>query len=180
MTFTTSGTFPCCSRYHYSTNKLSYKLLRKSSKGNTYLCSFKQDQKAHEAISKVLNLAGIAKEPSLEKWASMVEISDNLHVEVGLNSRQIEHTVYYSLSCLFLIPPSQLCTGENSCRGEIYRPLRCISISLEGKCITFSHGTLFFWCGRALYLSLIIAFLVGYNCLGPHACFCGFWQKTCS
>ncbi|CAH2059343.1 unnamed protein product [Thlaspi arvense] len=43
-----------------------------------------KDQKAHEAISKVLNLSGIAKEPSLEKWASMVEISDNLHVPVRI------------------------------------------------------------------------------------------------
>ncbi|CAA7040550.1 unnamed protein product [Microthlaspi erraticum] len=43
-----------------------------------------KDQKAHEAISKVLNLAGIAKEPSLEKWASMVEISDNLHVRIAV------------------------------------------------------------------------------------------------
>ncbi|KAG2326773.1 hypothetical protein Bca52824_009501 [Brassica carinata] len=43
-----------------------------------------KDQKAHEAISKVLNLAGIAKAPSLEKWASMVEISDNLHVPVRI------------------------------------------------------------------------------------------------
>ncbi|RID61828.1 hypothetical protein BRARA_E00942 [Brassica rapa] len=43
-----------------------------------------KDQNAHEPISKVLNLAGIAEEPSLEKWASMVEISDNLHVQVRI------------------------------------------------------------------------------------------------
>ncbi|CAN6832866.1 unnamed protein product [Brassica oleracea] len=41
-------------------------------------------QKAHEPISKVLKLAGMAKEPSLEKWASMVEICDNLHVQVRI------------------------------------------------------------------------------------------------
>ncbi|KAL9843027.1 putative CTP synthase (glutamine hydrolyzing) [Arabidopsis thaliana] len=43
-----------------------------------------KEQKAHEAISKVLNLSGIAKEPSLEKWASMVEISDGLNVPVRI------------------------------------------------------------------------------------------------
>ncbi|XP_013634205.1 CTP synthase isoform X2 [Brassica napus] len=41
-------------------------------------------KKAHEPISKVLKLAGMAKEPSLEKWASMVEICDNLHVQVRI------------------------------------------------------------------------------------------------
>ncbi|CAN8316273.1 unnamed protein product [Cochlearia groenlandica] len=43
-----------------------------------------KDQKAHEVISKVLKLDGIAKEPSLEKWVSMVEVSDNLHVPVRI------------------------------------------------------------------------------------------------
>lgn len=63
----------------------------------------KQNQKAHEAISKVLNLAGIAKEPSLEKWASMVEISDNLHVQVGLNSpKQITQYIIIASHVSFL------------------------------------------------------------------------------
>jgi len=58
----------------------------------------KQEQKAHEAISKVLNLSGIAKEPSLEKWASMVEISDGLNVPVSL---KCERFVYFVASmCL--------------------------------------------------------------------------------
>ncbi|KAH0911153.1 hypothetical protein HID58_034474 [Brassica napus] len=43
-----------------------------------------KDQKAHLAISKVLNLAGIVKEPSLEEWTSRAELCDNLHVPVRI------------------------------------------------------------------------------------------------
>ncbi|KAL1200429.1 hypothetical protein V5N11_034104 [Cardamine amara subsp. amara] len=43
-----------------------------------------KEHKADEAISKVLNLTGIAKEPSLEKWTSMVEFSDSLHIPVRI------------------------------------------------------------------------------------------------
>ncbi|XP_010537196.1 PREDICTED: CTP synthase 1 isoform X2 [Tarenaya hassleriana] len=43
-----------------------------------------KEQKAHEAIIRVLNLKGIAKEPALEDWSSMVKLSDELHVPVRI------------------------------------------------------------------------------------------------
>ncbi|XP_010538283.1 PREDICTED: CTP synthase-like [Tarenaya hassleriana] len=43
-----------------------------------------KEQKAHEAISKVLNLDGIAKEPSLEEWTARANLCDNLHVPVRI------------------------------------------------------------------------------------------------
>jgi CTP synthase len=46
-----------------------------------------KDQKAHLAISKVLNLASILNEPSLGEWTSRAELCDNLHVPVGLSSQ---------------------------------------------------------------------------------------------
>ncbi|KAG2685044.1 hypothetical protein I3760_10G106300 [Carya illinoinensis] len=43
-----------------------------------------RDQKAHEAILKVLNLLGEAKEPALEEWTSRAEICDKLHEPVHI------------------------------------------------------------------------------------------------
>ncbi|KAK7386610.1 hypothetical protein VNO78_26944 [Psophocarpus tetragonolobus] len=43
-----------------------------------------RDQKAHEAMFKVLNLQGVAQEPSLEEWTSRAESSDLLHEPVRI------------------------------------------------------------------------------------------------
>ncbi|CAK8562051.1 unnamed protein product [Lathyrus sativus] len=43
-----------------------------------------RDQKAHEAIFKVLNLTGIAQEPNLEEWTCRAESSDLLHEPVRI------------------------------------------------------------------------------------------------
>ncbi|XWS62310.1 hypothetical protein CRYUN_Cryun06bG0000200 [Craigia yunnanensis] len=43
-----------------------------------------RDQKAHEAIIKVLNLTGTAKEPSLKEWTTRAEICDRLHEPVRI------------------------------------------------------------------------------------------------
>ncbi|KAF5472190.1 hypothetical protein F2P56_008927, partial [Juglans regia] len=43
-----------------------------------------RDQKAHEAILKVLNLLGEAKEPALEEWTSRAAICDKLHEPVHI------------------------------------------------------------------------------------------------
>ncbi|XP_027345720.1 CTP synthase-like [Abrus precatorius] len=43
-----------------------------------------RDQKAHEAIFEVLNLDGVAQEPSLEEWISRAESSDLLHEPVRI------------------------------------------------------------------------------------------------
>ncbi|RDY04459.1 CTP synthase, partial [Mucuna pruriens] len=43
-----------------------------------------REQKAHEAIFKVLNLIGVAKEPKLEEWTCRAESSDLLHEPVRI------------------------------------------------------------------------------------------------
>ncbi|WVZ25270.1 hypothetical protein V8G54_003814 [Vigna mungo] len=43
-----------------------------------------RDQKAHEAMFKVLNLQGVAKEPNLEEWTCRAESSDLLHEPVRI------------------------------------------------------------------------------------------------
>ncbi|KAL8139051.1 hypothetical protein V2J09_005052 [Rumex salicifolius] len=43
-----------------------------------------RDQKAHEAILKVLNLSSTIKEPALKEWTSMAEIFDKLHEPVRI------------------------------------------------------------------------------------------------
>ncbi|OIV93799.1 hypothetical protein TanjilG_03762 [Lupinus angustifolius] len=43
-----------------------------------------RDQKAHEAIFKVLNLNGVAREPSLEEWTCRAEAYDLLHEPVRI------------------------------------------------------------------------------------------------
>ncbi|KAH0986178.1 hypothetical protein GBA52_013355 [Prunus armeniaca] len=43
-----------------------------------------QDQKAHEAIFKVLNLQGLTREPELDEWTSRAEICDMLHEPVRI------------------------------------------------------------------------------------------------
>ncbi|GMI73330.1 CTP synthase 1 [Hibiscus trionum] len=43
-----------------------------------------RDQKAHEAIFKVLNLPSITKEPSLKEWTTRAEICDKLHEPVRI------------------------------------------------------------------------------------------------
>ncbi|KAM7270350.1 hypothetical protein ACFE04_029564 [Oxalis oulophora] len=43
-----------------------------------------RDQKAHEAILKVLNLQGITKQPVLEEWTSRAKICDTLHDQVRI------------------------------------------------------------------------------------------------
>ncbi|XP_024020171.1 CTP synthase [Morus notabilis] len=43
-----------------------------------------RDQKAHEAIFKVLNLQSIATEPDLEEWTSRAELADLLHEPVRI------------------------------------------------------------------------------------------------
>ncbi|PON44651.1 CTP synthase [Parasponia andersonii] len=43
-----------------------------------------RDQKAHEAIFKVLNLQSTAREPDLEEWTSRAEIADVLHEPVRI------------------------------------------------------------------------------------------------
>ncbi|KAM7265838.1 hypothetical protein ACFE04_003521 [Oxalis oulophora] len=43
-----------------------------------------RDQKAHEAILKVLNLQGVTKQPSLEEWSSRAEVCDKLHDPVRI------------------------------------------------------------------------------------------------
>ncbi|KAM2496264.1 hypothetical protein COP2_037087 [Malus domestica] len=44
-----------------------------------------RDQKAHEAIFKVLNLQGLTKDPELEEWTSRAEICDKLHEPVRIS-----------------------------------------------------------------------------------------------
>ncbi|KAK4742455.1 hypothetical protein SAY87_000456 [Trapa incisa] len=44
---------------------------------------WKQDQKAHEAILKVLNLS-VTKKPALKEWTSLAELSDKLHKPVRI------------------------------------------------------------------------------------------------
>ncbi|XP_009768193.1 uncharacterized protein [Nicotiana sylvestris] len=41
-----------------------------------------RDQKAHEAILRVLNLKGVAREPALGEWTSRAELCDKLHEPV--------------------------------------------------------------------------------------------------
>lgn len=43
-----------------------------------------RDQKAHQAISKVLNLQSMAREPDLEEWTSRTELADALHEPVRI------------------------------------------------------------------------------------------------
>ncbi|KAJ4702762.1 CTP synthase family protein [Melia azedarach] len=43
-----------------------------------------KDQKAHEAIFRVLNLQGIRKEPNLKEWTSRAQICDTLHEPVRI------------------------------------------------------------------------------------------------
>ncbi|KAK8971706.1 hypothetical protein V6N11_081408 [Hibiscus sabdariffa] len=43
-----------------------------------------RDQKAHEAIFKVLNLPSVTKEPSLKEWTTRAEICDKLHEPVRI------------------------------------------------------------------------------------------------
>jgi CTP synthase len=43
-----------------------------------------KEQKAHEAIFRVLNLEGVAKEPALEEWSLMAKMTDKLHVPVRI------------------------------------------------------------------------------------------------
>ncbi|XP_042942060.1 CTP synthase-like isoform X3 [Carya illinoinensis] len=43
-----------------------------------------RDQKAHEAIFKVLNLVGVCREPALEEWTCRADICDNLHEPVHI------------------------------------------------------------------------------------------------
>ncbi|CAL8149873.1 unnamed protein product [Prunus armeniaca] len=43
-----------------------------------------RDQKAHEAIFKVLNLQGLTREPELDEWTSRAEICDMLHEPVRI------------------------------------------------------------------------------------------------
>jgi hypothetical protein len=56
---------------------------------------FEQEQKAHEAIFRVLNLEGVAKEPALEEWSLMAKMTDKLHVPVcSWSYRDISGLVY--------------------------------------------------------------------------------------
>ncbi|KAA8537144.1 hypothetical protein F0562_029630 [Nyssa sinensis] len=43
-----------------------------------------RDQKAHEAILKVLNLPGVAREPALGEWTSRAKLCDKLHEPVRI------------------------------------------------------------------------------------------------
>ncbi|KAF2286838.1 hypothetical protein GH714_031481 [Hevea brasiliensis] len=43
-----------------------------------------RDQKAHEAILRVLNLQGSTREPSLKEWTSRADICDMLHIPVRI------------------------------------------------------------------------------------------------
>ncbi|KAF0927028.1 hypothetical protein E2562_029251 [Oryza meyeriana var. granulata] len=43
-----------------------------------------RDQKAHEAILKVLNLESVAREPNLEEWAGRADLYDTLHETVTI------------------------------------------------------------------------------------------------
>ncbi|GAV80102.1 GATase domain-containing protein/CTP_synth_N domain-containing protein [Cephalotus follicularis] len=49
-----------------------------------YIPLLLRDQKAHEAILRVLNLQGITKEPALEEWTSRAKICDMLHEPVRI------------------------------------------------------------------------------------------------
>lgn len=48
-------------------------------------CLPHQDQKAHEAIFRVLKLSGLAREPVLDEWTGRAELCDKLHEPVGSN-----------------------------------------------------------------------------------------------
>ncbi|KAK9268147.1 hypothetical protein L1049_010588 [Liquidambar formosana] len=43
-----------------------------------------RDQKAHEAVLRVLNLLGVAAKPALEEWTSRAELCDRLHEPVRI------------------------------------------------------------------------------------------------
>ncbi|KAG5378454.1 hypothetical protein IGI04_026296 [Brassica rapa subsp. trilocularis] len=74
-----------------------------------------KDQKAHLVISKVLNLASIVKEPSLEEWTSRAELCANLHVPV----RIAVVGKYTSLSDAYLSVLKALLHAAVACRKKL-------------------------------------------------------------
>ncbi|OMO77754.1 CTP synthase [Corchorus olitorius] len=74
-----------------------------------------RDQKAHEAIFKVLNLLGTAKEPSLKEWTARAEICDTLHepVRVALVGK------YTGLSDSYLSVLKALLHASVACRKKL-------------------------------------------------------------
>ncbi|XP_009779744.1 uncharacterized protein LOC107794383 [Nicotiana tabacum] len=74
-----------------------------------------RDQKAHEAILKVLNLEGVAREPALGEWTSRAELCDMLHepVRVAMVGK------YTGLSDSYLSVLKALLHSSVACRRKL-------------------------------------------------------------
>nr|XP_033516959.1 CTP synthase-like isoform X2 [Nicotiana tomentosiformis] len=74
-----------------------------------------RDQKAHEAILKVLNLDGVAREPALGEWTSRAELCDMLHepVRVAMVGK------YTGLSDSYLSVLKALLHSSVACRRKL-------------------------------------------------------------
>ncbi|XVE48408.1 hypothetical protein DITRI_Ditri01bG0000200 [Diplodiscus trichospermus] len=70
-----------------------------------------RDQKAHEAIFKVLNLSGTSKEPSLKEWTTRAEICDMLHepVRIAVVGKYTGHSDSYLSVLKALLHASVAC-----------------------------------------------------------------------
>ncbi|KAJ8529016.1 hypothetical protein K7X08_035851 [Anisodus acutangulus] len=74
-----------------------------------------REQKAHEAILKVLNLKGVAREPALGEWTSRAELCDKLHepVRVAMVGK------YTGLSDAYLSVVKALVHASVSCHRKL-------------------------------------------------------------
>ncbi|KAF8025412.1 hypothetical protein BT93_F2290 [Corymbia citriodora subsp. variegata] len=70
-----------------------------------------KDQKAHEAIFKVLNLSSVAQEPVLKEWNSRAELCDKLHepVIIALVGKYTDHSDSYLSVMKALLHASVAC-----------------------------------------------------------------------
>ncbi|CAN4078547.1 unnamed protein product [Withania somnifera] len=75
-----------------------------------------RDQKAHEAILKVLNLKGVAREPVFGEWISRTELCDRLHepVRVAMVGK------YTGLSDSYLSVLKALLHSSVACRRKLF------------------------------------------------------------
>ncbi|KAK1380309.1 hypothetical protein POM88_027053 [Heracleum sosnowskyi] len=73
------------------------------------------EQRAHEAILKVLNLSGVAKKSSLEEWTSRANLCDRLHVPV----RVAMVGKYTGLSDSYLSVLKALLHASVACRRKL-------------------------------------------------------------
>ncbi|KAK1393683.1 CTP synthase [Heracleum sosnowskyi] len=74
-----------------------------------------KEQRAHEAILKVLNLSGVAKKSSLEEWTSRANLCDRLHVPV----RVAMVGKYTGLSDSYLSVQKALLHASVACRRKL-------------------------------------------------------------